>query len=244
VSSFEGPKEWRPPQWEGSPVLSPDENVRYRKLLRLSKKKGWAPDPKDFGWLLELAGRLATASPAEYEFPKYLALWNQQTTQAFALLYKETLVWQKKADRLVEGAQHHPLFEHSTSCQVTDAIALIRPWIQIHPGADSESIRDFRLAALKLSIDNSVVLYGPVDEHLIDPWGVPYRKVRWKLQTKHDFTACRLNERNEPDVSGVEGFFCPNGSWIQMELFFPSEFRGTLGLTAGLVAARYSTKAE
>lgn len=225
---WRGPKEWRPYRWPGSPLLSAEENKRVGFILRESKK---------------LIRRTAFLAPDDYAFPKYLALVHQGEQKSYATRYKETLLIEN-IETIRSGMHGAQLLDHSTSDQKYDAVALIRPYVRLNT-ADPEAVLSLRKSTLYMRVDGAEVLRTPIDEHLILSHGSFPRKNRWKLHSlvKHLFLANTLDKDWTVPGDAIEGIFCPNGSRIQIDLSwsFPG-FEGEVHLTAGLVAARYTTK--
>lgn len=239
-----GPKEWRPERWKYSPLLSIEENHRIRSILRESKKSDPKIAPADITWLCQTIQKVADCEPDDYSFPAYLALVHQGEEKSYATRYKETLLIENTVTLKgpLLGAQ---LLDHWTSDQPHDAVALIRPYIRIGSPADPNSLLCLRKSTLSMRVDYVQVLRTPIDEHLILPDKSFPRKNRWKLRglDKFLFLANRLEGDTTVLMDAVEGVFCPNGSRIMIDLFTDRhEFQGELTLTAGLVAARYTTK--
>jgi len=244
---FVGPKEWRPFKWPepGSSLLNEAENKRLYKLTRASKR-GVPLPPEDCIWLCDLASRLAFLRPDDYDFPTYLAYVNQTSGQAYAMRFKDSVDLSVTLTLVPGKLSDSTIFDHSTSNRDTDAVIVVRPYIRLHAPCPVETIEVFRKRFLKFSVDHVVILNSPVEEHLIGPSGEIYRKGLWKLRylSKDSFLflACLLDKDQQVDVEEKVGVACPHGSRLQLDISGGLEVDKELTFTAGLVAARYTTK--
>lgn len=246
VNRFVGPKEWRPTGWPRleSSLLSEAENVRLRKLIRASKK-GPLPS-EDCSWLCEVVQRLAFLRPDDFDFPTYLGLVNQAISKAYATRYKESVSWSNVVRWIPGEPVSHEVFRRDSSDHPCDATLVVRPYIRLHEPCSIESVEIFRRLSINLDVESAAVINaGPMEEHLIGPNGEIYRKNLWKVRhlADHLFLACSLTKELHVDASEKIGIFCANGSDVRMDInYIPSDLTEEITFTAGLVAARYTTK--
>ncbi len=210
-----GPKEWRPERWTPSPLLSPEENKRLEFFFRATRRKDATVVKSEIDWLLNVLKQLSQCAPDEFDFPEYLALVNPVACNAFALRYKETLQVQHSASYQgnILGMQ---LMDWMLSEQVTDASALIRPWVRVDQ-ADPASVLLLRKGRIVMKVDGETAISGPIDEHLMPlDKQQPFRRKPWTTKRTPEtlFVACRLTGDMQADQNSVVGIFCPNGSRI------------------------------
>lgn len=239
---WKGPKEWRPVRWPGSPLLSAEENRKIGLIIGESKRAVPKVTPEDVTWLCGIIRRTATLSPDDYAFPPYLALINQIKCEAYATRYEETLLIENTVTLRKDVAPL--LLEHTTFDQPHDATVLIRPYIQLNHSSDPEAVLWLRNCTLSMKVDEVEVLRTPVDEHLIFGDGSFPRKNRWKVRGLNPqlFIANLIGKDQSVNPDEREGIFCANGSQILMYLWGNPALTGDVTVTAGLVAARYTTK--
>jgi hypothetical protein len=241
-----GPKDWMPKKpFQASSLLSKEDAGRINDILRSVSKAS----ETDVKWLRDIIEKLALLKPDEFDFPKYAALVNPIACNAFAMRYHRTEVFRNTVAlsfSLFTGGTD--LLNLTTNSQVCDAILLIRPWIRLGAQTGKEALEIVRKGLVTFTLDGEKLCEkASIDEFLIDENGYGVRKKPFalgRIKTSCLFGGCGLNSEHQADASKDLGIMMVNGTHVVLTLHGQADAPGTpVSVTAGLVAATYTTKA-
>jgi hypothetical protein len=241
-----GPKDWMPKKpFQASSLLSKEDAGRINDILRSVSKAS----ETDIKWLCDIIEKLALLKPDEFDFPKYAALVNPIACNAFAMRYHRTEVFRNTValshSLFTDGADLLNLTTHS---QVCDAILLIRPWIRLGAQTGKEALEIVRKGLVTFTLDGEKLFEKTsIDEFLMDENGYGVRRKPCSLghiKTSCLFGGCGLDSEHQADASKDLGIMMVNGTRVVLTLHGQADAPGTpVSVTAGLVAATYTTKA-
>lgn len=242
-------KDWTPSQLPR--ILSGEE---FHKFIEIKKKYfygGWTENLKvesDIWWLCTLLETIAALRHDECVFPQYAALINQlpRTAYALRLLKQQRIAKVSSIESL--GTSDLDLLDSHVQCPDSDAVMVVRPYIRLHAGTSPDEVEEFRKAEFSFLVDRQTVLdHVSVEEVLVLPENTALRKMPFVMpegMPGNIHVSGRVDTLNQADRDPVLGIFAVNGDRLNLVLH-PSPYRPEkpLNLTAGLVAARYTSKA-
>lgn len=238
-----GPKDWAPRRpIKNSSLLSRADEKRLQFLDGSDKKS------KVEEWLLGLVRKLAALRPEEHQFPQYAALVNQISCSAYAMRYDTRRPFLKETRLL--PTDHHSMIDllgWTTSSQVCDAILFVRPFVKFPKGTPAEILEMAGKWTVTLTIDGEQVEKSMLlDEILVKADGNGIRRQPYVITRKPSslFLGVGLNEKQEADPSDWLGLMLPNNSFLQLVVHEIKGLPWEAKITAGVVAASYTTKAH
>jgi hypothetical protein len=243
-----GPKkqDWSPPRLsEPADLLTPLERGVLERLkdadLSLPTLKA------DIESLRQIASRLARLKADDFDFPEYAAFVNHISCTAYAMRFDKRVSLEAPVD-LEKGQQGWRSESLTTASQPCDAILAVLAYVRVASPAGQGVIEELRKAVFFLSIDGNPVVQGePLAGYLVLQDGTGVRRLPRILRrgAGNLFTGCAFTPEQEADPSRHYGIMMPNQSVIQMELKLENGLtEEPVRLRAGLVAARYTTKAR
>lgn len=241
VKPGNGPKDWAPARpIRNTTLLTPAEHRKLSEIERSNSKT------KTEEWLLGLVRRISDLKPEEYLFPQYAALVNLMSDSAYAMRYARRESFLKETQILTTT---HPydidLLDWTTSSRVCDAILLIRPFVRLSPGTPAAVRAQVGKWRSTLTIDGEDLEKGMLlDDILVQENGDGVRKNPFSFSKNVAglFPGCGLSERQEADRDDQYGVMLPNGSRVNLVISFERPEQ-EIRITAGVVAASYTTKA-
>lgn len=236
-----GPKDWAPARpIKNTTLLTAGEEARLEAIVRVG------PKSKVEEWLLELVRRISLLGPEEYQFPEYAALVNLISASAYAMRYARREPFSKET-QLVPTTYDTDLMDWITSSPPCDAILFIRPFVRLPkntPDNVREQVGKWRAAII---IDGEDVEKSlPLDDLLVKPGSIRKNPFSFHHNLRSLFPGCALDEQQQALRAEQYGVMLPNGSRVQLvirELTGLSTFGQQIIITAGAVAASYTTKA-
>lgn len=221
-------------------------------LDRLSRLEIEREGDHDVVWACRLARKLAWLKPTEAQFSQYVALINQIACSAFPVRHDETL--------FLRGAVgvKDPKFSHQVVCSQKEAILFVRPYVILETPKFPEIISTLeKFGRFMVKVDGKELAQGWLAEILVglDGYGVrrkPYTFMPPKQPIDNVFSVGILQPVNDPfGYSGQSalpadlGVMLADGAKMEVALDLPEQNPEDppVGLSIGLVAARYTTRA-
>ena len=214
--------------------------------------------PDDYKWLKDAAAKLLRSTPQEYHFPEYLALVDKKACQAIPMRFdREVAPEQETRINDPYVAKYSVLQYQPDYLGLCDASLIIRPWIRpasVSPPGLIDILRTWRLS---VHLDgNEILPQYPFEEFLVGPDGFGYRERpflfptlpstvlapgKYEPKQPSDFYFSAVQDEIRPS----EGIFVTRESVLEVKLHLGKPLSTEpLTLTAGLVAAVYTTKAH
>lgn len=233
-------------------TLTPDEEKRVQAIAKSER-----PRDADVLWLCELVERLSRATPTEWNFPKFAALFSPTSTAAFGLRYAG-LVRNEQGYSFRPGhdiARHRvDVFTEKFFCAVCDAILCIRPYIRMEsppegrkdwmPSATKQLRAMVEKATIRLEIDDVVVIDDePAEAYLIGLDGAGLRRHPSNIRVAPDYPLQFYTFEDDFQVVPSDyGVFIANNSMVKISILgLAAHPQQRVVLGTGLVMARYTT---
>lgn len=250
-----GPKDWRPQRpLKGSSLLTPEERERLERIERM-----WREDTGPFGtdilWACQQVRRLALLRPDEFDFPPYACLMNRENETAYALRYLRMEGMRKDTAIGPESPREGVvLLDRVQVGEPGEGVLAVRPYVRLPATAGNGTLEAFRKCTVSLTVvkekgDRLDLLEGSaLEEHLIGPDGTGVRRNPWsfvRVDDRRAFPAIGLDKEAKADPDVRYGTFFENKDHVMFRLDGrPEGLAEPVVLTAGIVAARYTTKAR
>jgi hypothetical protein len=237
--------------WSPRKILSLLKTDERQRFIRMKAKVGQLTNgiSEDVLWLCDLVERLAKLTPEEYDFQKLLALVNHVSQTAYALRYDRREVMWKTTTLSPENTKENiHLLEVTTQSQVCDAVLVVRPYVRLMPGTTEEAMEELRKGLVSFYVDGlDVTQRCLIDEFLVRPDGSGIRRRPWAFSISPTnasvFPATLLDDLQQALPNEQVGVFLPNGTHVILMLRMEEALKQEITVKAGLVAARYTTKA-
>jgi hypothetical protein len=229
--------------------------------IRSLAREGKAIARKDLLWLTAHATAKAKrrATPEEHDFPKYAAVIDRNACQAIPMRFDGLAPLANSAVIGLcnnGGERNITLFDTTVLPGPTEAILVVRPWVRPYlPDVQDSRWDSLRQFTLWLTVDGEeLIREDPLEGFLVGPDGYGWRERAFTFEgrpTRSTLLAGLCDEPNgislpDPKILTDQGIFLARGSCISFGLasaFGEPRIISEIRVRAGLVAARYTTKA-
>lgn len=239
-------QDWRPPKQPVTDLLSPGERLVFQRLKELVLEPGsLSPNHMD---LLKVAvraiDRLSKLKADDFEFPEYACLVNQIACTAYLMRFSRRATFERTVE-CPSGEGCQITLDWMASLTPPEASLAVRAYVRMGPIQDPSTILALRGGLFSLCMDGEDLIKGEqLAGFLVHPDGTAIRRIPRVLPAGSAlFSGVGLSDQHEADVSRHYGIMMPNGTQILMMIDLSGiRLPESVRLTAGLVAAEYTTK--
>lgn len=216
--------------------------ISNEDLARIDRIDMANQDDADVRWLCATAKRLACQKVSEGKFPEYLGLLNQSQGACYVMRHAENVSLVREVNAT------WPRIEHLISCETTDAVLGIRPYVQLESPRSEDLLRRLeRIGKFTVHVDKDVLSTGPLAEILADLDGYGVHRNPFIFQPPKDpekgaFASASLSADHKEAFRANFGVLFPGNVKVTVQLDLPPDLGDDVKLSIGLVMARYTTR--